>query len=195
MMMKMKRELPQQFMETQSLMRRYMHREMSKQGQMGPHHGQGRILMILRMQEAVSQKDLAFVLGVRPQSIGELLGKMEKQEWITRTPSTEDRRVMLVSLTQKGKEEAEKLSEEPHYGEELFSIFNEEEQEQLLDFMERLFEELEEKVGGEEDPREFSKRFGGGHGPHRHGLHGHGPFRQDREHHYGFCGYHGKENF
>ncbi|KAF1298078.1 hypothetical protein BAU15_09520 [Enterococcus sp. JM4C] len=180
-----KQELPQRFMETQSLMRRYMHREMSKEGQMDPHHGQGRILMLLSMKEAVSQKDLAFVLGVRPQSIGELLGKMEKQEWITRTPSTEDRRVMLVSLTEKGQEEAKKISEKPHFGSELFDIFNEEEQEQLLDFFERLIDELDEKVGGEEERKEFSKHFGGGHG----GFHGRRGFGGPghRGHHHDCC--------
>ncbi|WP_438761415.1 MarR family winged helix-turn-helix transcriptional regulator [Enterococcus sp. AZ194] len=180
-----KQELPQKFMETQSLMRRYMHREMGKQGQMDPHHGQGRILMILGMKESISQKDLAFILGVRPQSIGELLGKMEKQEWITRTASEEDRRVMLVSLTEKGQEEAKRMTEQPHFGTDLFSIFNEEEQEQLVDFFERLIEELEEKVGnGDEDERkEFIRHFGGGHGGPR-GHHGGGPFGPRRPHHH-----------
>ena len=39
---------------------------------------------------------------MRPQSLGELLSKLEKNGYILRTPSETDRRVMNIKLTDEG---------------------------------------------------------------------------------------------
>lgn len=156
-------ELSNRFFEFESLLRRYYARKMVRKGQISSaHRGQGRVLMLLTMQSEVSQKDLAFILGMRPQSVGELLGKLEKNEWIKREASKEDRRVMLVSLTEKGQAEAKKLAEESENSGEIFDIFSEEEQQQFLEFLERMIAKLSEEVGEDpEDRKAFMEKFAG----------------------------------
>lgn len=172
----MENQLNEQFMKLQHDLRRYYHRQMAKNQGFGPHRGQGRVLALLKMNPEISQKDLTFVLGMRPQSVGELLQKLEDKELITREASEQDRRVMIIRLTELGREEAEKLSEAPDFGEELFADFSEEEKVEWTRLVEKLSETLKNELG-EEDPEEF---FGGGRGfdgprpPHEHGPLGHG---------------------
>lgn len=67
-----------------------------------PHRGQGRVLAILKLQPEISQKDLGYLLDMRNQSLGELLGKLEKAGAVTREPSEEDRRIVNIKLTEYG---------------------------------------------------------------------------------------------
>ncbi len=64
--------------------------------------GQGRVLSILKMKPEISQKELTYLLDISKQSLAELLGKLEKNEYIIRKPSKEDRRVQIIILTEKG---------------------------------------------------------------------------------------------
>lgn len=176
----MENQMNEQFMKLQHNLRRYYHRQMAKTQGFGPHRGQGRVLALLKMNPEISQKDLTFVLGMRPQSVGELLQKLEDKEFITREASEEDRRIMIIRLTELGKEEAEKISETPDFGEELFADFSEEEKAEWSRLVEKINATLKNQLG-EDDSEEF---FGGGRGfdgPRPH--HGHGP--------HGFGGPHG----
>ena len=170
----MENQTNEQFMRLQHDLRRYYHRNMAKKEGFGPHRGQGRVLTLLKMNPEISQKDLTFVLGMRPQSVGELLQKLEDKELITRKASDQDRRIMIIRLTDLGKEEAEKISERPDFGEELFADFTDEEKEEWSRLVEKLSETLKNQLG-EEDSEES---FGGGgdfadpHSPHEHGPHG-----------------------
>lgn len=67
--------------------------------------GQGRIMAFLRMKDGISTKDLSYMLDIRVSSLNELLAKLEKAEYITRQPSETDKRIMLIYLTPKGREE------------------------------------------------------------------------------------------
>lgn len=176
----MENQMNEQFMKLQHNLRRYYHRQMAKNQGFGPHRGQGRVLALLKMNPEISQKDLTFVLGMRPQSVGELLQKLDDKEFITREASEEDRRIMIIRLTELGKEEAEKISETPDFGEELFADFSEEEKAEWSRLVEKINDTLKNQLG-EDDSEEF---FGGGRGfdgPRPH--HGHGP--------HGFGGPHG----
>ena len=57
----------------------------------------------------MTQKDLAFILGIRPQSLGELLGKLEADGYVTRTRSEADRRAITVNLTDAGREKSARI--------------------------------------------------------------------------------------
>ena len=59
---------------------------------------------MLRLKSKITAKDLSYILGIRQQSLNETLQKLEKEGYIVRTPSPKDRRVMLISLTEKGNE-------------------------------------------------------------------------------------------
>ncbi|WP_427814007.1 MarR family winged helix-turn-helix transcriptional regulator [Enterococcus sp. 22-H-5-01] len=189
----MENQMNEQFMKLQHDLRRYYHRQIAKNQTFGAHRGQGRVLALLKMNPEISQKDLTFVLGMRPQSVGELLQKLEEKEFITREASEEDRRVMIIRLTELGKAEAEKLSETPDFGEDLFAEFTDEDKQEWTRLVDKLSETLKKQLG-EENTEDF---FGGGreaNGHHGHGgphgfggPHGHGPFHGHHFENFGGC--------
>ncbi|MDT2759397.1 MarR family winged helix-turn-helix transcriptional regulator [Enterococcus xiangfangensis] len=181
----MENQLNEQFMQLQQDLRRYYHRQMAKKQGFGLHRGQGRVLALLKMNPEISQKDLTFVLGMRPQSVGELLQKLESKKLITRESSAEDRRVMIIRLTDLGKTEIEKMSETPDVNEELFANFSEDEKAEWSRLVEKLSESLKNQLAKDD----FDASYGGGKGfegprpPHGHGPHGfHGSHRGHPHH-------------
>ena len=85
------------------LLHRYSHRNHRMHGPAGdPHRGQGRVMALLKMRPEISQKELAYLLDIRPQSLGELLAKLERNGYIERSASEEDRRGMNIRLTEAG---------------------------------------------------------------------------------------------
>ena len=67
------------------------------------HHGgearQEHLLHMLRHHPSVNQKDLAERMHVRPQSLGEMLAKLEAGGLVTRKKDPTDGRATLVELT------------------------------------------------------------------------------------------------
>lgn len=66
--------------------------------------GQGRVLALLDSRGEMSQRDMCLYLGIRPQSLGEILVKLEKAGYIERHTSEVDRRVQVVRITPAGHE-------------------------------------------------------------------------------------------
>ncbi|GHU83167.1 MarR family transcriptional regulator [Clostridia bacterium] len=146
--------------------------------------GQGRVLAALKMQPEISTKDLAFLLGMRTQSLNELLAKLEKNGFITRPQSETDKRVVLVRITEKGRSEEQ---QEPEFS-DIFSCLNAQEQEKFSEYLDRVIVALEAQAGAEADGAEFERlraareRFGEnfeellamrhGGNPFRHGMGG-----------------------
>lgn len=62
-----------------------------------------RVLRTIGIDEPISQNKLAAYLDIRPQSLSELLVKLEKDGYLIRTKNEQDKREMLVSLTEQGK--------------------------------------------------------------------------------------------
>ncbi|MDR1464609.1 MAG: MarR family transcriptional regulator [Oscillospiraceae bacterium] len=110
--------------------------------------GQGRLLAFLKLRDGISTKDLSYLLGMRISSLNELLAKLEKSGFIVREPSEEDKRVMLVKLTEKGKQEQQP---EPADGEDPFSCLTAEEQQTLGALLDRISGAMQEALGGDED--------------------------------------------
>ena len=105
-------ELYEKLSRLQWLIQRSRLKDHVKNGPVGdPTRGQGRVLAMLRIQPEISSKDLAYLLGIRQQSLNELLNKLEKKGYVTRVPSETDRRVMLVRLTEQGKQAQDQNSE------------------------------------------------------------------------------------
>ena len=108
--------------------------------------GQGRILQILAQDGDMTQRVLTEKLGIQPGSASEVIGKLERAGYITRTESTEDRRTVDVRLTESGKEHLNKRrAEKP----DLFSALSEEEKEQLVGLLEKLHADWKQKFVGE----------------------------------------------
>ncbi|MCL1808838.1 MAG: MarR family transcriptional regulator [Clostridiales bacterium] len=110
--------------------------------------GQGRILAVLKLKDGISTKDLSYLLGLRISSLNELLSKMEKGGYVTREPSEQDKRVMLVKLTEKGRN---KQQQETFGISDVFSCLSEEEQELLGEYLDRIIAALHERFGAQGD--------------------------------------------
>ncbi len=65
--------------------------------------GQGRVIALLQIKKEIPTRDLGFILGIRQQSLNELLLKLESRGYVVRKPSEEDHRIMVVHLTEAGK--------------------------------------------------------------------------------------------
>lgn len=162
--------LMEQFMQMHGLLVRQLHYAHMARGPMGtPFSGQGRVLKFLKLKPEFTQKELAELLGVRSQSLGELLAKLEKSGYVTRSPSETDRRVILVRLTEQGLRATEEGGQE---GGDVFSCLSDEEQAQLSGLLDRVIVSLEERAGtmrgerGRRDPRDPRGRMRGFGGPH-----------------------------
>ena len=110
--------------------------------------GQGRILAVLKLRDGISTKDLSYLLGVRISSLNELLAKLEKNGYVTREPSEHDKRVMLVKLTEKGRDEQQ--SEPSAYG-DIFSCLSDDEQKTFGEYLDRIIDALHAKACDYED--------------------------------------------
>ena len=126
-------------------------RQMFSQAESGPFadstRGQGRILAMLKIQPEIATKDLAYLLGIRQQSLNELLNKLEKNSYVERRPSEKDRRVMVVHLTEKGKEAQEP---ETNY-QEFLGCLSPEELQQFGEYLDRIIAAFRMGAGRSED--------------------------------------------
>ncbi len=117
----------------------------------GPHdetRGQGRVLALLRLHSPIAQRELSYLLGVRPQSLGELLAKLEGIGLVRRTSDPEDARARLVELTDAGRSAADELSGRPSV--DPLAPLTAEERTQFVTLLDRIIAGLEETLG--EDP-------------------------------------------
>jgi hypothetical protein len=116
---------------------------------------------------------------MRPQSLGEILSKLEQKGYITRTPSDSDKRVMIIRLTDEGKNAIADEEKLPNF-DELFSSLSGDEIEALGGYLSRISDDLIERIGiGEDDSPGFGRR------PHRRFPHAGGDPRHGHKHHMG----------
>lgn len=110
----------------------------------GKRHGQARALTMISMQEGINQKDLAFLLGIRPQTMGELLARMEERGLIERKKSATDGRAIEVRLTDEGRARAAEIAERRALAAaDIFAVLSDEEKEQLSAILDKLGAELD----------------------------------------------------
>ena len=99
---------------------------------------------MVSMKEGINQKDLAFLLGIRPQTLGEMLQKLEAHGMVERKKSEADGRVIEVTLTDKGRERAGEIAERRAVAAaDMFAVLTEEEKEQLGAILDKLAGELD----------------------------------------------------
>jgi len=111
---------------------------------LGGRHGQVRALSLIAMQEGITQKDLAFLLGIRPQSAGEMLTKLEACGLIERRKSEADARAIQLYLTEDGRVHAQEIDRmRKVVAEDVFSVLTDDEKEQLAAILGKLQTELD----------------------------------------------------
>ncbi len=135
-----------------------------------PYRGQGRVLSILKLQPEIPQRELGYLLDMSKQSLAEILGKLERAELISRTPSEKDRRAHIISLTDKGKamldEETTRAQEKEENFASIFDCLSAEEQQNLNDYLTRIIAHMEEHFSDDGDERAelYRSRFFADHG-------------------------------
>ncbi len=161
-----RRQIPltRKLMRTSRLLNRYLDQP-DLRSEMNEYRGQGRVLKMLKLKPEISQRELGMLLDMRPQSLGEILTKLEKKGYIERKTNDEDKRRKLVILTEEGKN-ADDSIRKPLDEEKIFEGFTEEEKVQAGDFLLRIGDNLD-KYTDPNMPR--GPRFGHGHGPFGHG--------------------------
>ncbi len=111
---------------------------------LGGRHGQVRALSLIAMQEGITQKDLAFLLGIRPQSAGEMLQKLEDHGLVERCKSETDARAIQLYLTEDGRTHAAEIERmRKVVAEDLFSVLTDDEKAQLAIILDKLQAELD----------------------------------------------------
>ena len=142
-----KKNLAETFLDAYQLMQNY-HLTWYRRnfGGIDPFQGQGRILTALRRRHNVNQKDLGVMLELRPQSLGELLQKLEANGYIRRYRSPTDKRALVVELTEKGEYFQ---TQKPDY-DELFADFSAREQVQFQKALQKVVARLEEQIEKQE---------------------------------------------
>jgi DNA-binding MarR family transcriptional regulator len=101
--------------------------------------GQGQVMRCLYYHPHTVQSQLAARLAIRPASLSELLGKLEKNGYLRREKSAADRRVVELTLTPAGRERyMEQHQHHDRHIEELFAVLSEQEIGQLESILRKL---------------------------------------------------------
>ena len=143
----------QKLLDALDQLSRHINRQIYRQNhrRMAMGHGQGRLLRLLAQEGSMTQAALSERAQLRPPTVAELLEKLENAGMIARARDTEDRRRMIVSVTERGRSEIESLRDSgAQFAEDLFSGLTENEIETML----ALVEKLNAQFRNEEEPGE-----------------------------------------
>lgn len=113
---------------------------------------QKRILMIMNEMGETTLTELTERLGVRAASVSEVVGKLEKAGNVARRQGEYDRRTMILSLTDSGRELARQAQQQrDRRHEEMFSCLTDNEKDRLLSLLEKINSDWEQRYRSEED--------------------------------------------
>lgn len=161
------------YMDLDALIERYYHLQRFKGAGCGhPMRGQGRVLSVLQLKPEISQKELAFMLDMRKQSMGEILTKLEAKGYIVRKPNAEDQRAMDVSLTSEGAAAAAEIDSQMEEQDDLFDVLSDDEQEQLIGYLDRLITSMTQRLTDMPEPEESGRHQERDDRKYHHDLHG-----------------------
>lgn len=137
----------------------------------GIGRGQGLVLRILAEEDGLAQSEITEKLDIRPSSLGELVTKLERNGYVERRQNENDKRVINVFLTEKGRE-TEKLFVNPRReaAKSWCDGLSEEEKAQLSALLDKLIASMEASLSksGNSDPE---PGFGSPDNFPRHGPH------------------------
>lgn len=157
--------LSEQLLHQFHLFHKLLHRERARQRhrhhEFNPARGQGHVLGVLLARDGLSQKELSELLQVRPASLGELVGKLEQSGLVERRINDEDKRVINVYLTDKGRAAISGVVDSRSAMiEPLFAGLTEEEKLQLSALLGKLIESIGARPEREDEFRGRPEEFG-----------------------------------
>ena len=125
------------------LIRCHRKRSHSEFGKFEISKGQPMLLNYLAENNGSIQKDIAKNCNIEAATVTSILSIMEKVGFVERRPNKDDRRIINVYLTEKGRRvqvNSQKVISQIER--DCFSDFNEEEMKQLKNFFERMYNNL-----------------------------------------------------
>ena len=114
--------------------------------------GQGRVLAILKRRDNISTKNLAIILGISISALNSLLSKLEKKGYIVKEASADDKRVLLVKLTEKGRD----LTIEPSVNYDIFDCLDKNQKQEFDSYLNSIIHEVLEDIK-KENPEKYEK--------------------------------------
>lgn len=100
---------------------------------------QKRVLILLKENVGITQRELTKRMDIRPGSASEVIGKLEAAGLLIRSPSETDRRTTNITLTEAGKAAAgDALAERRERHHQMFVGLSEEEKDTLLYLLEKV---------------------------------------------------------
>lgn len=115
------------------------------------YRGQGRLLILLYLHGALTQRELIELTGRRSSTLSEQLDGMEKGGLIRRCKNEQDKRNVDVELTEQGKKAAlEAFRNRQAYADELFGRMPQRKKQQLAGLLDSLLHTWEIPIHEEE---------------------------------------------
>lgn len=115
------------------------------------YRGQGRLLILLYLHGALTQRELIELTGRRSATLSEQLDGMEKGGLIRRCKNEQDKRNVDVELTEQGKKAAlEAFQNRQAYADELFGRMPQRKKQQLAGLLDSLLHTWEIPIHEEE---------------------------------------------
>ncbi len=115
-------------------------------------HGQGRILAILKQKDGISTKELSEILNIKVTSLNETLNKLIKKGYLKKETSPNDKRILLIYLTDKGRDFRPPKPKDI----DIFDCLDENEKENLDKYLDLLARQLHQKFR-DENPKKYEK--------------------------------------
>lgn len=122
-----------------------MSRSLKRHHSGGRRHFNGghRILRVLKQEGPIHAKELAERLDIRPASLSEALDRLESKELIVRSTDENDKRKVLISLSDKANEMMEKRRERKDEREQIINAaLTAQEQEEFIRLGQKLIDAL-----------------------------------------------------
>ena len=113
---------------------------------------QGRVLAILKRKDNISTKNLAVILGISVSALNSLLSKLEKNGFIVKETSSDDKRVLLVKLTEKG----HNFIIEPSVNYDIFDCLDNNQKQEFDSCLNSIIHEVLEDIK-KENPEKYEK--------------------------------------
>lgn len=140
--MEMNRELKDSIMKLSMLIRRLEMPRPHEPGLRG--HAQKRALLLIALNEGISQRELCEKMGIQPSSASELLGKLEARGLINKAADPNDLRTVFLSVTEQGKRVLEN-GEEQEDALSAFDALGDSEKQEMKASADKLIDACEER--------------------------------------------------
>ena len=115
------------------------------------YRGQGRLLILLYLHGALTQRELIELTGRRSATLSDQLDGMEKGGLLRRRKNEQDKRNVDVELTEQGKKAAiEAMRNRQAYADELFGTMPQRKKQQLAGLLDSLLHTWDIPINEEE---------------------------------------------